>query len=160
MAIAASDILIRLSGGSGNSDPNAALGGVMSTSTAVTDNTTHNLFDVVSGTESAAGDIEYRGVYVLNNHAGGYWLYEAQFEIIVSAKRLARDNVDAQLGNVEREIQRIVCLYTPNDIDGVDDIFYRGQERVYGIGESWASSNWATRIIIAVRYHSVNENAF
>ena len=65
MAIAASDILIRLSGGSGNSDPNAALGGVMSTSTAVTDNTTHNLFDVVSGTESAAGDIEYRGVYVL-----------------------------------------------------------------------------------------------
>ena len=68
MAIAASDILIRLSGGSGNSDPNASLGGVMSTSTTVTDNTTHNLFDQVSGTESAAGDVEYRGVYVLNNH--------------------------------------------------------------------------------------------
>jgi len=96
----------------------------------------------------------------LQKHAGGYWLYEAQFEIIISAKRLARDNVDAQLGNVEREIQRIVCLYTPNDIDGVDDIFYRGQERVYGIGESWATSNWATRIIIAVRYHSVNEEPF
>lgn len=68
MAIVAGDILIRLSGGSGNTDPNAALGGVMSTSTSVTDNTTHNLFDQVSGTESAAGDIEYRGVYVLNNH--------------------------------------------------------------------------------------------
>lgn len=68
MAIAASDMLFRLSGGSGNSDPNAALGGVMSTSTVVTDNTTHNLFDVVSGTESAAGDTEYRGIYVLNNH--------------------------------------------------------------------------------------------
>jgi hypothetical protein len=68
MPIAAGDILIRLSGGSGNSDPNAALGGVMSTSTSVTDNTTHNLFDVVSGAESSAGDTEYRGVYVLNNH--------------------------------------------------------------------------------------------
>ena len=68
MAIAASDILIRLSGGSSNSDPNASLGGVMSTTTTVTDNTTHNLFDQVSGTESAAGDTEYRGVYVLNNH--------------------------------------------------------------------------------------------
>jgi len=96
----------------------------------------------------------------LQKHAGGYWLYEAQYEIVISAKRLARDNIDAQLGNVEREIQRIVCLYTPNDIDGVDDIFYRGQERVYGIGESWATSNWATRIIIAVRYHSVNEEPF
>ena len=40
----------------------------MSTTTTVTDNTTHNLFDQVSGTESAAGDTEYRGVYVLNNH--------------------------------------------------------------------------------------------
>lgn len=68
MPIAASDILLRLSGGSGNSDPNAALGGVMSTSTTVTDNTTHNLFDQVTGTESSAGDTEYRGIYVLNNH--------------------------------------------------------------------------------------------
>jgi hypothetical protein len=68
MPIVASDLKIRLSGGSGNSDPNASLGGVMSTSTEVTDNTTHNLFDQVSGTESNAGDTEYRGVYLLNNH--------------------------------------------------------------------------------------------
>lgn len=68
MAITTSDLLFRLSGGSGNSDPNASLGGVMSTSTTVTDNTTHNLFDVVSGSESLAGDTEYRGIYLLNNH--------------------------------------------------------------------------------------------
>ncbi|WP_411753324.1 hypothetical protein [Serratia sp. (in: enterobacteria)] len=40
----------------------------MSTSTTVTDNTTHNLFDVVSGSESLAGDTEYRACYLLNNH--------------------------------------------------------------------------------------------
>jgi hypothetical protein len=68
MAITTSDLLIRLSGGSGNSDPNASIGGVMSTTTNVTDNTTHNLFDQVSGTESNAGDTEYRLVYLLNNH--------------------------------------------------------------------------------------------
>ena len=68
MAITASDILIRLSGGSGNTDPNASLGGVMSTSTNVTDNSSHNIFDVTSGAESTAGDTEYRGLYVLNNH--------------------------------------------------------------------------------------------
>jgi hypothetical protein len=68
MPITTADLLIRLSGGSSNSSVNASLGGVMSTTTAVTDNTTHNLFDQVDGTESAAGDVEYRGVYLLNNH--------------------------------------------------------------------------------------------
>src|ERR1041385_1698976 len=67
MPIASSDIKIFLSGGSGNSDPNASLGGVKS-STEVTDNTLNNLFDDVSGTESNAGDTEYRCVYVYNNH--------------------------------------------------------------------------------------------
>lgn len=67
MAIVASDLKIRLSGGSSNSDVNASLGGVKS-STEVTDNTTHNLFDQVTGTESNAGDTEYRGVYLHNGH--------------------------------------------------------------------------------------------
>ena len=68
MAIVAADLKIFLSGGSGNSDPNASLGGVKSTATEVVDNTTHNLFDQVTGTESNAGDTEYRGVYLVNNH--------------------------------------------------------------------------------------------
>ena len=67
MAIVASDLKIYLSGGAANSDPNAAIGGAIS-STEVTDNTTHNLFDQVSGTESNAGDTEYRGVYLKNTH--------------------------------------------------------------------------------------------
>ncbi len=67
MAITASDLKIYLSGGAANSDPNAAIGGAIS-STEVTDNTTHNLFDQVSGTESNAGDTEYRCVYFKNTH--------------------------------------------------------------------------------------------
>lgn len=67
MAILDTDIHLRLSGGAGNSDPNASLGGVMS-SVQIVDNTLHNLFDKVSGTESTNGDTEYRGFYVLNNH--------------------------------------------------------------------------------------------
>jgi hypothetical protein len=67
MAITSSDLKIYLSGGAANSDPNASLGGAIS-STEVTDNTTHNLFDQVSGTESNAGDTEYRGVYLKNTH--------------------------------------------------------------------------------------------
>src|SRR5574339_155972 len=68
MPITTSDIILRLSGGASNSDPNACLGGVMSTTTAIVDNTLHNLFDKVLGSEATAGDTEYRGFYILNNH--------------------------------------------------------------------------------------------
>jgi hypothetical protein len=67
MPIADTDIHCRFSGGAGNSDPNASLGGAKS-STSITDNTLHNLFDVVSGAESTSGNTEYRGFYVHNNH--------------------------------------------------------------------------------------------
>ena len=57
-----------LSGGTSNSNVNASLGGAIST-TEVTDNSLHNLFDKTLGTESTAGDIEYRCIYVKNTHA-------------------------------------------------------------------------------------------
>lgn len=61
MPVTASDIKFRLSGGSANSDVNASLGGVKSSVDAV------NYFDNVSSGEAAAGDIEYRCIYIHNN---------------------------------------------------------------------------------------------
>jgi len=68
MPIASSDIKYYLSGGSSNSDPNAALGGAIS-STQITDATVANLFDNVSSAETTTGDTEYRCLYVKNTHA-------------------------------------------------------------------------------------------
>lgn len=67
MAIVAGDIDYHLSGGTSNTDPDAALGGAIST-TQITDATTHNLFDQVSSAEASAGDTEYRCFYVKNAH--------------------------------------------------------------------------------------------
>lgn len=73
MAITASDIQFRLmvkTGSAGNSTagtPAGSLGGYPST-TQMTDATLHNLFDVVSGDENAASDVEYRGLGVYNAH--------------------------------------------------------------------------------------------
>ena len=67
MPILTSDILFKQSGASN-------LGGAISgtdVSTAL-----HGLFDVVSGPESLAGDVEYRCIYVKNNH-GTLTLYNA-----------------------------------------------------------------------------------
>lgn len=73
MAILATDLTTRLSGGAANADPNASLGGAMS-SVAFADNVANNLFDDVSGAEASAGDIEYRCFYIRNGHATLSWL--------------------------------------------------------------------------------------
>ena len=78
MAIAASDILFKLSqkvSGNGNDaigTPAASLGKNIST-TEITDNTLNNLFDDISGDENAASTIDYRCIFVHNNHATLTW---------------------------------------------------------------------------------------
>lgn len=63
MPIVSTDIKYRLSGGASNTDPAAALGGVKSSTDAAS-----TIFDDVSSAEATAGDIEYRCIYVHNNH--------------------------------------------------------------------------------------------
>lgn len=63
MAIVTADIEYRLSGGAANSSPAASLGGAKSSTVVGSD-----LFDDVASGESAAGDTEYRCVYVHNDH--------------------------------------------------------------------------------------------
>lgn len=70
MAIQSTDIVYRLSGGAANTDKNASLGGAMSTAAGgiITPGAANNVWDDVSGAEAAAGDIEYRCIYVTNTH--------------------------------------------------------------------------------------------
>ena len=75
MAIASSDIKIKLStksGSAGNSlaqaDVNASIGKYISTTEVVTA-TNNNLFDNVTGAENAASAVEYRCIFVHNAHA-------------------------------------------------------------------------------------------
>lgn len=70
MPIVASDIQYRLSGGTSNTDPNAALGGAISTAGGglITTDTLNNVWDNVSGAESSSGDTEYRAIFIKNNH--------------------------------------------------------------------------------------------
>lgn len=63
MPIISSDLKYRLSGGSANTDQNAALGGIASTTDA-----SAAIFDNVASDEGSVGDTEYRCVYVRNNH--------------------------------------------------------------------------------------------
>jgi hypothetical protein len=74
MPIVDTDIVYRLSttaGAAGDtlpSTPPASLGKYVSTSVVSLSTPLNNIFDDVTGDESAAGAIEYRCVFVLNNH--------------------------------------------------------------------------------------------
>lgn len=67
MAIKASDISFVLSGGSNNANPYLSLGGDPS-GYPIT-GTLNNLFDNVTMEESTAGNVDYRCIYVFNDHA-------------------------------------------------------------------------------------------
>jgi hypothetical protein len=69
MPIIATDLLLRLSGGAANADPDLALGGIMSTTTAISPTVAEeNLFNNFTAAETTAGSTKYRGLYLLNNH--------------------------------------------------------------------------------------------
>ena len=65
MPILDSEIKFYLTGGSENSNPAASLGGAIS-STEITSAALNNIFDRVTGDESAAGDTEYRCIACKN----------------------------------------------------------------------------------------------
>lgn len=74
MPIASGDLLWKLSiktGSAGNSaaqpDVNASLGKYIST-TQLSGTALNNLFDDISGDENAASDVEYRLIFIHNNH--------------------------------------------------------------------------------------------
>jgi hypothetical protein len=63
MPIVSTDIHYRLSGGAANTVHDASLGGAKSSTQVGA-----NIFDTVTGDEAAAGDVEYRCIYIHNNH--------------------------------------------------------------------------------------------
>lgn len=102
MPITASDIVFRLtttSGSAGDSTagtPATSLGKYAAT-TAITTATLNNLWDDVSGAEASAGDIEYRAIAVLNNHAS-LTLQNAQ--IYISSQTAGGGTIDIGLDPV------------------------------------------------------------
>lgn len=77
MAITAADVdyYFSVSAAAGDTTAGTAAGslGDQISTTVVPNATLHALFDKVTGDESAAGDIEYRCIFIRNNHATLTW---------------------------------------------------------------------------------------
>lgn len=78
MAVASSDVLLKYSttaGSAGNSNTGTASGslGKYVSTTQPTDNSLNNWFDNISAAENAASTVDYRCLFIHNNHATDSW---------------------------------------------------------------------------------------
>lgn len=103
------------------------------------------------------------------------WHFFTQLEIrIVRAYEAQRDNIAPELGNMEREVEKIINTYTPNAINGIQDIIFRGRQRDYGnlarttatakrnlkgsaglvsSAGSWSTSTWESVVFCELSYY-------
>lgn len=123
MPIVASDIKLYLSGGAANSDPNASLGGAIS-STVLVDNTLHNLFDKVTVAEALAGDTEYRAIFIKNTHAS-----------------LTFENVVLSISSQTSSAQTSLQLALAQEAIGVSTIETVANENTAPSGETFAGTS-------------------
>ena len=70
MALSSIDIVFYYSAqATGPTNNTLSLGGTISATGTITDNLANNIFDDVTGDESAAGDTEYRGIYIKDTNS-------------------------------------------------------------------------------------------
>lgn len=80
------------------------------------------------------------------------WInWDTEVKVYLRMHRLARDGIDPQLGNMEREVTRIARHYRPNDIPGIDNMWVSMQDRIY-LNDDWAQSNWRSYVTVMIRY--------
>jgi hypothetical protein len=113
MPITEEDLDFVLSGGATNEDPNASLGGAISTEEGgvIESETMDNVFDDVTGDESKAGLVDYRGIYIKNSHAtltlqgAKLWItQDADSDDDATAVALADEAVGSAMESIADEI--------------------------------------------------------
>lgn len=156
MAIAGSDIIFRLSVAAAAGDTNAgtpatSLGDQVST-TAITTATLNNLFDDVSGAEASAGDVEYRCLFVLNNH-GSLTLTNATITIASQTAGgglidIATDNI-AVSAKASGSAQAAVVANESTSPGGSAGSFGAGPLALGDIGPGQVKGVWLRRTVTA-----------
>ncbi len=156
MPIAASDINLRLSGGASNTDPNAALGGAMSTvgGGVITSDVLNNDMDDITSAEASAGITIYHCYFYENAHgsltyiAPRFWIDSQTSSVDTSvevanageAKNTAAETVadeeTAPVGEVFTTPANYAAGITLGDLNASD---YKGVWVKYIVGSSAAA---------------------
>ena len=99
------------------------------------------------GSEIAAFELQTDPTGDIENGQKHYELLTS-VEVGVRMKRIKKDEVDIQLHNMKNEVIRIATCYNTivQDIPGVRNILWRGDNADFSGPQSWVQSNWAHTI--------------
>lgn len=131
----AATLQLRLTGGADNTDPNASLGGVMS-STQLSSTPMNNLFDNVSPDEASAGDVEYRALDIYNSGDAAATAIQAYLDPVTTSP-----STEIELG-LDSTTQSIAAegtapsgvtfaAYTSSSKLSISDIAAAGNQRIW-----------------------------
>ncbi len=92
------------------------------------------------------------------------WYQRTTVEVTLTAMRIQKDNIDAapdtvgNLGNMERELQRIVRQYITDSgkITGIMNMTFDGGGRIYETTDNFAKSNWKSVWRVGMWYTKIN----
>lgn len=162
MAIVAGDIQFRVSGGAANTDPNAALGGAISTAGGglITTDVLNNVWDDVSGAESSSGDTEYRGLFVKNNHGS---LTYTGAKIWISSNTTSTDDT-IEIALADEALANTIETIANESTAPVGPAFsapttFAGGLTLGNIGPGQAQGIWVKRIVSAAA-QAANANPY
>jgi len=155
MPILTTDIVFRLSGGSANTSPVASLGGAMSTAGGgvIATGVANNLWDDVTGAQSAAGVVEHRAFYVTNTNATITWQNVVFWIDVQVATDAAHDTVDVALASeaVNTAIAQTLASETsvPTGVTFTTPTTKAGGLSIGNIAASQFKGLWTRRNILA-----------
>ena len=79
-------------------------------------------------------------------------------EVHMRMQRLdpADTQISPQLGNMERELQRISMQYHNQDIPGIKDMYWDGGQRIYNATDTYAKSDCRSMIRYRLLYEKID----
>ena len=131
----AATLELRYTGGASNTDPDASLGGVSST-TALSATAMNNLFDNVTPSERSAGSVEYRAISIYNSGDATATSVEMYMSTITSSTDTdLAFGLDSTTGTITNETTApsgvSFANYTSSSKLTVSDIASSGAQRVW-----------------------------
>ena len=90
-----------------------------------------------------------------NKFATGMWEFITLVETTIVVWNDPDNRIPPQLGNMEREVIRLVAEYQRDDIPGIDDIIILYMDRIYDF-QGYMINRWISKIYLQAQYTKVN----
>ena len=88
------------------------------------------------------------------------WYMQTNVTVRLREMHIAQSQKDPQLGNMEREILRMVHQYRDNEILGIKRMMFLGGTRIYERDDSITKSEWESTMNVGMTYSKINIEVF